>query len=812
MKRIRKWLINIGIVLLILAIVLGGIGVWFVHRPWPQISGTVSVPGLLAPVEVIRDQWGIPHIYAQNDHDLVFTQGYVHAQDRLWQMEANRRICKGMLSEIVGKPVVDLDRYMRTIGLRRVAEQSWADLDDDSQVLLETYAEGVNAYIESHRHRLPLEFTILGVDPEPWTPIDSMVWGNMMALRMSLNSWSEVFWAKVVAELGEEKMQQLFLSSAEDMPVIIPAETGGYSWLRNTQLKELFVMGKWLGNPFQSWGSNNWVVHGNRTTTGMPFLANDVHMDLPMPSAWYENGLHGGRFDSIGFTLPGVPLVVIGHNQHNAWGITNLDPDVQDMYIEKLDDLENPTQYEFMGAWYDLDVIRETIEVKGSDSVNLDILLTRHGPIINKDAFQKQDEEPMALRWTLYEGSVVFRSILRLNLATNWNEFCDALQDWDALSQNFVYADVEGNIAYHTAGKVPIRVPEHQGTLPVPGWTGEYEWQGFISFDELPVIFNPPTDFIATANNRVVSGDYPYQLCIEWFPGYRAIRINDLLAAGNRFNIEDMQHIQAQTYSLSAEILRPYLLAVEPENDLQAKALAYVKAWDLYLERDRVGASIYETWYQFMVQNTFSDELSDELIAGYQYRLGRHGESEMVKLMADAENSWFDDVNTPEVETRDDIARRSLADTLDWLSERYGEDPGKWQWARLHTMTFTHIPLGESGISPIERIFNGGPVPVPGGQSTVNQAMYRWPDQPFSVYHGTAQRVIMDLSNFNTMLAVNSTGQSGHLFHPHREDQIPIWQNVEYHLLPFSREGVETNAESTLTLVPRNDLAANNAK
>lgn len=791
-----------GIALLIIAMILGGMGVRFVRRPWPQISGAISVPGLSAPVEVIRDQWGIPQIYAQNEHDLLFAQGYVHAQDRLWQMEITRRVCSGTLGEIIGQPVLDLDRFFRTLRLRQVAEQSWAELDSDSRTILEVYAEGVNAYIQSHSDSLPLEFTVLGFRPEPWTPIDSLAWRSMLELYMSLNQRLELLQAQVIARLGKEAAQQLFSPPIEYPQIVVPEEVDNYPWLQDVRFADLPVVDEWLGNPYGNWGSNNWSVHGSRTATHLPLLANDIHMDLPMPSVWYENGLHGGRFDSVGFSLPGVPLIIVGHNRHIAWGVTNLDPDVQDIYVEKLDSPANPTQYEFMGEWYDLEVVHETIRVRGEEPVRLDVFLTRHGPIINDVLMPGvEDAEPMALRWTLYEGSTVLKSIVLVNLATNWDEFRAALQYWDTMSQNFVYADVEGNIGYQATGRIPIRVPGHHGGVPVPGWTGEYEWQGFTPFDELPSVLNPPAGFIATANNKMTSDDYPYQLCSGWFPGYRAKRITDLLTAGDRFTIEDMQDVQADTYSLPAEALRPYLLAIEPENDLQAEALAHVEAWDLYLEMDCVGASIYETWYMFLVQNVVGDELGEELAGEYQQDIRKHVPM-MVNLMADADNAWFDDVNTPEVETRHDIVRRSLADAVNWLSGRYGGDPSKWRWGRLHTVTFMHTPFGQSGIAFLEHIFNSRTVPAPGGEFTVNMAQYRWPDQPFSVVHGTAQRMIADLSDLDNMRVANTTGQSGHLFHPHREDLVSTFQKVEYHQLPFTREAVEANAEAVLTLTP----------
>ena len=801
MKRIRKVLIIIGLVLVVMTIVLAGVGTWFVRRPWSRVSGTVSVAGLSAPVEVIRDEWGVPHIYAENERDLFFAQGYVHAQDRLWQMEFSRRIGSGTLSAVLGEATLDTDLFLRTLGLRRAAEKDWALVDDDMRAVMEAYAEGVNAYVEIHRNRLPLEFTILGVDPAPWTPIDTLAWGKVMSYNLGGNFRYELLRARIIAELGEEAAQQLLPPYADGAPVIIPPEASSYAWLRGARFDGLDALAAVLGDSHLDWGSNNWVVHGSRTATGMPLLADDMHLGLDMPAVWYENGLHGGRFDSVGYSFPGVPMIIVGHNNRIAWGVTNLGPDVQDFYIEKLNDPANPTQYEFKDQWQDLQIMPEVIEVKGQSPMTLDVLITRHGPIMNDVIGDLKDAEPMALQWTALEGGYIFKAVRLINLAANWDEFRQALSYWDVPSQNFVYADVDGNIGYQSPGKIPIRAPGHQGLVPVPGWTGEYEWQGFIPFDELPSVFNPPTGFIATANNKVVPDDYPYHLAYEWAAPYRAQRITSLLAADASITIEDIRDIHAQTYSLPAEALRPYLLAVEPENDLQARALAQVEAWDLYNEADRPGASVYQVWYWFLVQNTLRDELSDDLADDYLSNHYIHMPL-MVEMMAQADNPWFDDVTTPQVETRDEIVRRSLANAADWLSERYGDAPKKWEWGRLHTMTFVHQPLGQSGIGLLENLFNSKTIPARGDNLTVDAASSSF-DEPFAVRSGVSQRFIADLSDLGNSVTIHTTGQSGQLFHPHREDFISPWQNVEYHPMLFSREAVEANAEAVLTLRPQ---------
>jgi penicillin amidase len=546
-------------------------------------------------------------------------------------------------------------------------------------------------------------------------------------------------------------------------------------------------------------GTNTWAIRGNRTSTGAPILANDIHENMAMPSVWYEQGLHGDHFESVGFTLPGVPLNIIGHNQYIAWGFTSLHADIQDYYIEKLDDLDHPSQYKFMGKWYDLDVVHETINIKGSEPLEIDILKTRHGRITSV-LHPFEGQPPMALRWTLYDGNQTFTSILKLNSAKGWDEFRTALQYWDMPAMSFVYADVNGNIGFQAAGKMPIRVPTHDNGAPVPGWTGEYEWQGYIPFNELPSILNPQQDFIVAANNKIVPGDYPYSLSFDYFPGFRARRITNRLTGDDSITMQDAQDIQGDIYSEFAKELLPYLLAIVPENTLQAQALAQVKAWDLYYKTDSVGASIYEVWYRFLLENTLTDELGEDIVERLVLRNNSiRSVPFLIGLMPIPDSHWFDDINTPEIETRDDMILRSLDDTVTWLSEHYGNDLQKWQWGQLHTLTLVHAPLGQSGIAPLERLFNSDKMEIGGSRYTVNGYFYWW-ETPFDVVMGPVTRMILDVDNWDNSVVINSTGQSEHLFHPHREDQIPLWRDMKYRPMLFTREAVEKNAEAVLLL------------
>lgn len=807
MRRLMKVLrfLGLGLVVLILVMAVGGF--WFVRRPWPQVDGQITAAGLTAPVQVIRDTWGVPHIYAENDHDLFFGQGYVHAQDRLWQMDFNRRVGSGRLSEALGAATIDNDRYIRTVGWRRAAQKDWELLDEDTRAVLNAYSEGVNAYIESHRNRLPLEFTILGITPEPWTPIDTLSWGKTITFDLGGNHRLELLRAQMIADLGEEVAQQLLPPYGGEMPLVIPPEVQGYDSFKGQRFAKLDTLDKLMGEPGPVTGSNNWVVHGSRTATGKPLLANDTHLNLGKPAIWYENGLHGGRFNSVGFTFPGVPAILIGHNERIAWGVSNVNPDVQDLYIEKLNNRENPTQYEFEGQWQDLEIITETIQVKNQEPVALPVYITRHGPIITDVIGEAlpAPTDPVAFRWTALDGSTQFQAILQLNQARNWDEFRQALSIWDVPSQHFVYADVDGNIGYQTPGRIPIRAAEHQGLVPAPGWSGDYEWQGFVPFEELPHALNPSTGFFATANNKIVGDDYPYSLGYEWDPGYRAKRITDLLAADTSVTIDDMRMIQADTYSLAAEALVPHLLTVQPEPGLQTQALEQVRAWDKYYEIDRAGGSVFQVWYWFLLRNTLSDDMSKDmsdfyLLGNYE----RHGTFQlpfMVDLIDQPDDPWFDDKTTAEVENRDAIMRRSLADTVAWLSERYGNDPAEWTWGRVHTLKFVASVIGNSGIAPVEWSFNSATIPARGDNFTVNAGSFRY-GNPFRMVHGASLRDIIDLDDFDNSRMTQSVGQSGHVFHPHNEDFIERWQNVEYHPMLFSREQIEANAASTLTLSP----------
>jgi penicillin amidase len=811
-NRVLKWLGRIGLFLLVVVVLAVGGIFWMVTRTWAQTSGTLAVAGLTDTVRVEYDGYGVPHIYAENEHDLFMAQGYVHAQERLWQMDYYRRLGSGRFSEILGARLFPTDRFLRTIGLRRHAERALAEVDAETLAILEAYSAGVNAYITTHQNNLPIEYALVGAPaPELWTPLDVLTWGNTLSLQLAGNYRLELLRGQLFAHMGEEKTAQLLPPKAENTPLIIPDGESLENAFRDSNFDALYEIDEWAGDPALPWGSNNWVVSGSRTESGFPLLANDPHLQLAKPATWFLNGLHGGRFDVVGFSFAGSPFVVVGHNPDIAWGITNVGPDVQDLYMLRLDDPTEPTQYEWNGEWRDLEVREETIYIKDADPITFTVRSTHQGPLVvdalsSTQISNAQRETPLALRWTIFEVGSVVESLHGLNLATNWDEFRTSLAGWDIPGQNFVYADVAGNIGYQMTGKIPIRPEGHQGLIPVPGWTDEFEWLGYVPFEEMPTMYNPPAGFIATANNKVVGDDYPYLIAYDWWPGYRAERITENLAANDSVTITDTRALQMDSYSIPAAAIRPALLSVTPQDERQRAALAELEQWDLRMEPDRVGAALYQTWYLYLLQNTIKDDLGAEnstrFLAGNYERFGNSHVPMMVDLVQRPTDEWFDDQTSESVETFEDIALLSLNQALDWLTENHGAEMSEWTWGRIHTVTLSHSPLGASGIPTVERLANGATMPIGGDNMTVNNAAYRW-NAPFKVWYGTSMRYIVDMGALDAAEVVLTTGQSGHVFSPHYDDLTPLWLKGEYIPFPFTEAAVSANRRNTLTLTPQ---------
>ncbi|HBY96325.1 MAG: penicillin acylase family protein [Ardenticatenaceae bacterium] len=801
---VRRLLVGVTALLVVLLLVGGIAGWWLIRRPWPQVNGTVKVPGLEAAVEIHRDEWGIPHVYAQNEHDLYFAQGYVHAQDRLWQMDFQRRVGEGRLSEVLGATTLETDKFLRTLGTNRAAVADLANADAETRAVLEAYAAGVNAFIDSRQDRLPLEFTLLGYKPDRWQPVDTLVWGKMMAWNLNGNWEAELFRARVIATLGAARLADLAPGYPANGPLILPGGTNAYRSLGTPNLAAvaaaLAPARLSLGPAADGLGSNNWVVSGAKSTTGRPMLANDPHLGIQMPGLWYEVGLHTPDLNVIGASLPGVPGVIIGHNDHIAWGVTNLEFDVEDLYLEKLNPT-NPAEYEVEGRFEPFQVVREEIRVKGqSELVQLDVRVGRHGPLINDVVGGLK--QPTALLWlTVARPSTILTSVRLLNRAQNWHDFTEALKLWDTPAQNFIYADDQGNIGYYGAGRMPIRAAG-TGDVPSPGWDSSHEWVGFVPFEQLPHALNPPAGFIATANNKPVPDSYPFHLGSSWAAPFREQRIITLLAAKEKLSLDDMRAVQADVVPLPARTLVPLLLAVHSDNLIVQRAQEQLREWHERggdrLDPDLPGAGIYNATYLALIRHLFGDELGPELLDDYLKWSDAHQEAVNI-LLAEPENSWWDDKTTPARESRDDILKAALADMALDLGRRYGDVPHEWRWRYLHTATFDH-PLGS--VKPLDRIFNRVLARVPGGDQTPLKTAFRY-GHSFEVTSLPSYRQIIDVGQWDNSLFQHTTGQSGQPFHPHYDDMIAPWAAVRPQPMRFSRTQVEAASQGrVLTLEP----------
>ncbi len=665
MKKAGRILASVLIGILVLAIIAAGGGLYYFKsylpktvapKSFPQIDGEIKVDGLDGPVDIYRDSMGIPNIYATTSHDIFFAQGYVHAQERFWQMDAWRHIGSGRLSEMFGSGQAETDAFLRTLGWRQTAEAEWEGLSPETRSILQDYTDGVNAYLKDHSGTaLSLEYAVLGLlspkyEIEAWTPIHSLTWGKAMAWDLRGNMGEEIERAVLLKTLTPEQVAQLFPAYPDDHPVIVnkigegPAMTPAFN---NSQVnvealhaveQNVKLLDSFLGPWNDGIGSNSWAVSGKLTDTGMPLLANDPHLGIQMPSIWFQIGLHCVEksadcpFEVAGFSFAGVPGVVIGHNDKIAWGFTNVGPDVMDLYIEKVNP-ENPNQYEVNGKWVDFETRDEVINMANGDTMEITVRSTRHGPVISdtygplKDQGDPKDTEfvpfkdrtgvdvpesyVIALAWTALTPSTPFEAIWGFDQAQNWEEFREAASNFHVPAQNLLYADVDGNIGYQMPGDIPIR-SKGDGTVPVPGWTDEYEWEGMIPFEELPYTFNPQEGYIVTANNQVQPDGYPHFITYDWDYGFRADRIvNMIQSAPNKIDIAYIQKMHGDAYDANGAVFVPLLLDLELDSDLQP-ALDTLKNWDYQAQSDSTSAAIFNAFWRHFLQNTFNDDMPEE--------------------------------------------------------------------------------------------------------------------------------------------------------------------------------------------------------
>ncbi|RLQ86494.1 penicillin acylase family protein [Mycetocola zhadangensis] len=822
-------------VLVVLVLVAGGLVAFTVQRSFPQLSGELSVPGLENEVTVSRDAAGIPMIEADSATDLFQAQGFVHAQDRFWEMDFRRHVTSGRLAELFGESQVGTDTFVRTLGWRKVAEQEVELLDPLTLSWYQAYADGVNAYLaERSGAALSLEYAVLGLqnpgyEPEKWTPADSVAWLKAMAWDLRSNLEDEIERTILSTAVTPEQLADLYPPYPyDDNPTVLSAdatpfgqppvetEPGAQASLDSlVALKELMSsMPTLLGRAGSDIGSNSWVVSGSLTGSGKPLLANDPHLGPSLPSVWYQMGLRCSTvsvecpFDVAGFTFSGLPGIIIGHNARVAWGFTNLGPDTADLYLEKVAD----GNYELDGTLRPLTIREEVVKVAGGEDVPIKIRSTERGPLVTNLTGQFTDianDYPatsglpegayeLSLQWTALTPGRTSGAIFAVNAATDWQSFREAAKLFEVPSQNLIYADVDGNIGYQAPGLIPIRA-SGDGTVPQPGWTSASGWRGYIPFDALPSQVNPATGYIVTANNAVVDSNYPHLITRDWDAGYRANRIEDrlrtLVDAGTPITSETMSNIQADNHNALAEVMAPYLAELTPAGNARNGKIL-LDGWDFADDANSAQSAYFNIFWRALLENTFAPQLPESLPPSG----GAQWFQTVSNVLAEPNSSWWTSADG-DIRNRDEALTAALSSAWTEAVNLMGDDPQKWTWGELHTLTLRNASFGESGIAPIEWLFNRGPYEVAGGSSVVNANGWYAP-AGYAVDWVPSMRQVIDLADPDASTWVNLAGASGHAFAPTYVDQTELWRDHKTRSWHFTPDAIRQAATDVLTLTP----------
>jgi penicillin amidase len=841
MKKFFKWVL-VSLIGLQALIIIAGIVIF--RMPLPDHEIDVTGLPLSDFVEVIRDERGIPHIYGTNVDDILFAQGYVHAQDRFWQLEFWSHLSTGRLASLIGEPGVGADLLFRTFGFHKVALEEYENLEPEFKNDLINYTAGINAYIESRpQNRLSLEhFVLQFLNPEyvvgTYEPHYPLAWAKMMAYDLNGNYTSEISNSKTFNTLSPEIYNLLIPPYPEEHPYIVE-EWEGRGTFASTgkannfqQMTQSFFI-KYVTKDMQtnqSLGSNSWVVDGTLTDTGLPLLANDPHLSVQLPAIWYENGLHcfpknrDCQLDTVGFSFAGSPYVIIGYNSDIAWGLTNMGPDVQDLFIEKINP-GNENQYQVDDEWIDMQRTTEIIEVAGSDPIVIEVRETHHGPIVSDRSFpinlsseegestfreeariDLPDNFAVSLSWSALIPGETFVGIRDFNYASNWEEFREATKKFHVPAQNLLYADRDGNIGYQSPGKLPIRRDGLHGDLPIEGWLSENDWQGFVDFEELPYTLNPSSGYIITANQSV----HPDQPWPNYYArGYRAEAIERVINQymSGKISVDDMQAMQINNFDYSAAYVLPYVF-----NNvyIDSQVLTELKEWAISEEKfemniESTGAAAWAVFYKTLAEQTF-EELVVFDNAGNEISLqpgNSDSTSEIFRtLLKDPNHIMWDDVNTSGKENLTDILERTLSISDKTIVEIFdSSDSDDWEWGKIHTITYPTNLLGEAGIPILTGLVNIGPVETSGSNFAINSTDWGFGDD-FTIGSYPSMRMVVDLSNLDNSRTVLPSGQSGHVMSKYYDDQVDNWIENDMYANYFSREIVELNQKDLMYLRP----------
>lgn len=789
---------------------------WTFYKPLPDYEDTIEQDALINDVTIHWDEYGVPHIFADNEADLYYAFGYVHAQDRLWQMTISQLAAEGRFAEFFGPDLVEFDKYQRTLGFWDVAGRIIEEeITEQERSILQAYSDGVNAYIEQNSNKLPVQFALAEMQPLEWTPRHSIAIVRLMGWELNLSWWSEVTYNYLKNKLPEAQFEELLLSWDTDSPTTLDdTESIGLSTaallpMLQMELKKREV----LEIEGSHVGSNAWVVDGSRTQTGYPMLAGDPHLGLDMPGKWYEVHLNLSGKNVSGVTVAGIPGVVLGQNDQMAWSFTNIMADDTDFFLE-IPDPEDRGRYvtdsTYAGqvAFAPFEKVREVIKVKDQEAELYEYRKTNHGPVIT-DMYPNQalvGDQVIAMQWTGHDVSNELRTMYQINWAENFQQFKDALAHFGVPGQNFMYGDKAGNIAMFSTARLPIRTG-NKVTLR-RGWVPEDDWQGYIPIEEMPHVINPEKGWIANANNKLTTNNYPHYIASFWEPPSRIKRIISKLAPDTLVTVDDMIALQNDSYSTFAATLTPKLLEIIRAQDIYDFSLpvSYLENWDFHYTESSTAASIFDVFFLKFTENTLKDEFGD---AAYQNFVVHEliPARTMAELIQDS-SAFFDNVSTPEKESREDIVLKSMQDAILFLSDSLGSEPFEWRWEQLHTITFepplfsmaAEDPNAPQALSMIvDNILSKGPFAVQGHGMSVNNGQYKW-DAPFEMTLGASVRRIVDVSDLTTSRSVLPTGQSGNPLSDHYGDQTMMWLNKQYRSFEHHNQIAEKRNIRTMIL------------
>jgi penicillin G amidase len=751
---------------------------WLARRPLPREEGRIALDGLEGPVSVRRDRWGVPHIEAQHAEDIWFAEGFCHGQDRLWQMDFYRRVVSGRVSEMAGPEALPVDRLLLTLGIRRTAEREVATLEPELLALLERFCAGVNA-AAAEAPAMPFEMQLLRLEWKPWRPVDILSLGKLLAFGLATNWERELLRADMVRALGPELAARLDPVYPADNPVVTQEAWSGDGL---AIVEQIDAVRRSIGLAAEASGSNNWAVSGARSATGSPLIAGDPHLPPSMPGIWYQVGLTLGDRFVRGASPPGLPGVYMGQNNDVCWTFTNAMPDVQDLFVERIEG-EN---YLFEDEWRPLEIVREEIPVKGRDAPEvLDVRLTHHGPLVN-EALGADEAEPLALRWQSLDQPTAFAGMFELHGIRSGPELVAKLEGHSSPASNLVWADRHGSIGYKLIGRLPLRkggCPD----LPKPGWTGEFEWEGTIPYDELPEAVDPDSGFLVTANNRIVGDEYPHHITSDWLDGVRAKRIEQLLRASSEHDLDDFEAMQSDNLSLPGIEAARRLGRLAPSGQREISALERLRSWDGRLGPDSIAGTIYQAFILRLAREVARATIGDRDLCERWLDRADNGFTPHVtspwRWHSHLMDLWEEGDEELIGRAWDELVLEALSGALDDLSDRFGPDPEAWRWGHVHEMEFPH-PLGEA--NPLLRRLLNRKVKAGGAQETVSQIAYD-PNDPYKAVWAPSWRMVADPVAPERSRWQMFTGQSGHPASPHYDDLQADW--LEGRTQPMAGEG-----------------------